>query len=396
MIRISLLTEIFNTGCIQRWNDKLRPIDLVELDFQAHRMMIAYFLGKFEESNKSFRWIDVIEGGVFDLLETSVLTDLRWNVKDKLKKDPKRRKKLDEYVSMQLEPLLSELNGDLYNRFNRHQKGKANIIARRLLNAAGTYARELEFRILEHANPGGYEIQKIRYSMDAAREKQKQRGYTRLYTVKQYQRLIDVCGELRFQGRWSHLHMAPRMSVLGHSMFVATVSYLLSLEAGACKQQQVNNFLLGLFHDLEETQTRDVRSPLKRKVPVIGETLEEISKEMMEREVIQLLPPSWQKEFRVLCLTEPGSDFAILDNIVTKVSSKQILDEYNHDTMNPFSGSIVKAADNLSAFLESVQAVKNGCGHPEVQAAIHSIPKDSENIKLGLLDVGLLYRDFLA
>ncbi len=393
MIRSSLLTEIFNTNCIHRWNDKLRPIDLVELDFQAHRMMIAYFLGNFEEHDINFRWIDVVENGVFDLLETSVLTDLRWNVKGKLKRDPNRREKLDEYVALQLKPLLSDINIDLYNKFNRHQRRKTNMIAHRLLEAAGAHAREWEFRIIERTNPKGYEIEKIRDLMDSEKSKHKQRGCNRLHKVKKYQRFIEVCGELRNQGRWSHLHMAPRMSVLGHSMFVATVSYLFSLEAGACEKQLVNNFFLGLFHDLEETQTRDVRSPLKAKLPVIGETLEEISKEMMEKEVIQLLPPSWQKEFRFLCLTEPGTDYAYINESFTQVKKEQILSEYNYDEYNPFSGSIVKAADNLGAFLESAQAVKNGCGSPEVQSAVFSIAKNAETVKIGRFDLGLMYRE---
>ena len=53
----------------------------------------------------------------------------------------------------------------------------------------------------------------------------------------------------------------------------------------------------------------------------------------------------------------------------------------------------MKAADNLGAFLEAVQAVKNGCGSPEVQAATYSIAKLYEGIKFGNLDLGLLYRE---
>ena len=33
---------------MQRWNDKIRPVELRELDKQAHKMVIAYLIGKFE------------------------------------------------------------------------------------------------------------------------------------------------------------------------------------------------------------------------------------------------------------------------------------------------------------------------------------------------------------
>ena len=55
MIRKSLLLRIFDAAYMQRWNDKLRPIELVELDKQGHKMIIAYILGKFEEDKNEFR-----------------------------------------------------------------------------------------------------------------------------------------------------------------------------------------------------------------------------------------------------------------------------------------------------------------------------------------------------
>jgi len=394
MVRTSLLVELFNTNCIQRWTDKLRPIDLIELDYQAHRMMVAYFLGKFEEGRSGFKWTDVIEGSVFDLLKTSVLTDLKWNVRERLNRYRDRREELNQYVSEQVKPLLSALDDSLYDRFIRHQNGSGTSpLVRRLLHAAAEHAREGEFRILEQANPQGYEIDAIRAAIDTEKERHNLRGCGQLHRFKNYQRFVDVCGELRYQGRWSHLHISPRTSVLGHSMFVATVSYLFSIEAGACEQQRVNNFTLGLFHDLPETQTRDVRGPLKRKLPVLEETLKELSEELLEREVIKLLPPKWRDDFETLCLTDLKQDFAFINGTRTPVTNADVMGQYNLDLFNPVSGCLVKAADDLSAFLESVQAVNNGCGSPEIQAGKYSIAKNYEGTKIGNLDLGLLYRE---
>lgn len=397
MIRTSLLVELFNANCIQRWTDKLRPIDLVELDYQAHRMMIAYFLGRFEEGRSGFKWTDVIEGGIFDLLKTSVLTDLKWNVSERLRGYPDRRDKLNQYVSEQVKPLLSDLDNSLYDRFIRHQNGGSiSPLVRRLLHAAAEHAREAEFRILEQANPEGYEISAIRAAIDKEKERHNLRGCRQLHRFKNYRRFVDVCGELRYQGRWSHLHISPRTSVLGHSMFVATISYLFSIEAGACEQQRVNNFMLGLFHDLPETQTRDVRGPLKKKLPVLDETLKELSRELLEREVTKMLPPKWQDDFETLCLTDLDQNFAFINGTRTPVTDADIMGQYNSDLFNPVSGRLVKGADDLSAFLESVQAVNNGCGSPEIQAGKYSITnkyEDPERGKIGNLDLVLLYRE---
>lgn len=49
MIKKALLETIYDSASMQRWNDKIRPVELRELDKQAHKMVIAYVIGKIEE-----------------------------------------------------------------------------------------------------------------------------------------------------------------------------------------------------------------------------------------------------------------------------------------------------------------------------------------------------------
>jgi putative hydrolase of HD superfamily len=86
MIGKAFILEIFNAAAMQRWNDKIRPVELKELDKQAHKMTIAYFLGKFEENTEGFNWIEVIEGGLFEFLERLVITDLKPQIFNRIKK----------------------------------------------------------------------------------------------------------------------------------------------------------------------------------------------------------------------------------------------------------------------------------------------------------------------
>ena len=47
---IAKLVERFTKAAsMQRWNDHIRPVELTELDKQAHKMIIAYVLAKSEE-----------------------------------------------------------------------------------------------------------------------------------------------------------------------------------------------------------------------------------------------------------------------------------------------------------------------------------------------------------
>ena len=79
MIRKGLIERFYEAASIQRWNDHARPLELTELDKQAHKMVIAYVLAKFEETErgKQVDWIRLIEGGLFEFLQRVILTDLK-------------------------------------------------------------------------------------------------------------------------------------------------------------------------------------------------------------------------------------------------------------------------------------------------------------------------------
>src|SRR5512147_1626524 len=105
MIRKAFLLKIFDAANMQRWNDKIRPVELRELDKQAHKMVISYFLGKFEEGEKGFDWIEIIEGGMFEFLQRLVLTDLKPQIYYKIREDREKYRALNAWVLKELDPV---------------------------------------------------------------------------------------------------------------------------------------------------------------------------------------------------------------------------------------------------------------------------------------------------
>ena len=78
MITKQLIERIFSAANILRWNDHIRPFDFFEIDKQAHKMIIAYIIAKFdEEENKKIDWFKLIEGGIFEFFHRTMLTDLK-------------------------------------------------------------------------------------------------------------------------------------------------------------------------------------------------------------------------------------------------------------------------------------------------------------------------------
>lgn len=394
MIRKALLLKIFNAAYMQRWNDKVRPVELVELDKQAHKMIIAYFLGKFEEGNPGFDWIKVIEGGLFELLQRLVITDLKPPIFYKIKADKEKYKQLNEWLFKEIGSVISPMGKDFAKRFRDYFSASEKGLNRRVLNAAHYYATKWEFDIIERANPGGYEIASIKQDLDRKQgEYSDLKGMAGLKENARYRDFLDLCGQLRFQTRWSNLHRIPKTSVIGHSLFVALLSYLFSVQLGACSRRRVNNYFTGLFHDLPEVLTRDIISPVKSSVEGLDELIKEYEKEQMNKEVYGLIPRTWHKEIRMFTEDE-FSGVIHVNGRRKRVSSADINEKYNEDRFNPRDGELVKAADGLAAFIEAHVAIRNGSRSHQFQEAKVAFKNKYGRANIAGINFGEIYADF--
>ncbi len=396
MIRKALILEIFGPASMQRWNDKIRPVELTELDKQAHKMIIAYMLGKFQEKNEGDRvdWIRIIEGGLFEFLQRLVITDLKPQLFYRIKEDRDKYEKLNEWVYTQIEKAISPLGGDFCRRFKGYLFETSEDTNKRILGAAHFYATKWEFDIIKQANPNGYEIPEIENRLQ-----KKQEEYYDLYGIQQlalYSKLdnfIDLCGQLRFQIRWSHLHRFPRTSVLGHMLIVAILSYLFSLEIGACRRRCINNYFTGLFHDLPEALTRDISHPVKRAVSGLDQLIKNYEKEEMKKRVHELIPDEWHPEIQMFTQAEFESIIQV-DGERKVVNSQKISDRYNQNKYAPRDGELVRAADDLAAFVEAYLATENGITSKDFQEAMHSLHSEYEDKTISGIEFSQIYEDF--
>jgi putative hydrolase of HD superfamily len=394
MVTKALILKLFNAAYMQRWNDKLCPVDLYELDKQAHKMVIAYFLGKFHEEEQGFSWIEIIEGGMFEFLQRIVLTDLKPPVFYKIKEDSEKYMNLNKWIYKQLGPFISPLGKDFCERFRDYFSNVDENLNRMILAAAHLYATLWEFDILERANPNGYEIVAIRERLNKGLEKYSDlEGMKQLGAHPNYKAFINLCGELRFQTRWSNLHRIPKTSVMGHSLLVAVLSYLFSLQVRACSQRCINNYFTGLFHDFPEVLTRDIISPVKGAVEGLNELVKAIEKEFMTDEVYALLPKEWHSQIELFTENE-FTDVVQTDSNRTKVKSREIFNSYNEDRYSPRDGTLIRVADDLVAFVEAYEAINNGCRHEEFVEAKIELKRKYNNRKVGSLNLGQLYADF--
>jgi putative hydrolase of HD superfamily len=180
---------------------------------------------------------------------------------------------------------------------------------------------------------------------------------------------------------------------MGHSLFVAILSYFFSLENRACSKRCLNNYFTGLFHDLPEVLTRDIISPVKRSIEGLSDLIKEYEKEQMEHEVYSLIPRAWHADIKRFTEDEFNSIVTVNGEIL-KVSSDTINDCYNDDQFNPRDGELVKASDSLAAFIEASVAIRNGSPSQGLVEARLSIRSKFEKSTIAGINFGEIYADF--
>jgi len=124
-IRKSLLQMIFSGSFMRRWNDKLRPFELWEVDKQAHKMIIAwvlYFLNsrKLPLRQKRVLGLEIIEGGIFEYLYRLIITDIKPPIFYKIKSNPVHYKQLTEWVFERLEPKIRPIGPEFWSKFKKY------------------------------------------------------------------------------------------------------------------------------------------------------------------------------------------------------------------------------------------------------------------------------------
>ncbi|MBU1487210.1 HD domain-containing protein, partial [bacterium] len=359
MITKELLEVIHEAASIQRWNDHIRPIELTELDKQAHKMVIAFVVAKFEEEDKEIDYRKLIEGGLFEFLHRIILTDIKPPVFHKLM--ARKGRQLNEWVLSQLNDIIADIEEGFTDRFKRYLfENDYAAIEKRILKAAHYLATNWEFKIIYALNSHSYGIDRTKAEIDNELEDYFDLiGVGKLSLFKKSYHFIDLCGQLRFQQRWAQTPRIPKTSVLGHMLIVAILSYLCSLQLKACPKRLYNNYFAALFHDIPEALTRDIVSPVKRSVEGLEEIIKEYEQTQLEEKILPLLPSTWHKEMRYF-LTDEFRGRILKDGEKEVVAGPKIDKLYNQDEYSPIDGEIIKACDNLAAYIEASLSLEHG------------------------------------
>jgi len=412
---------------IQRWNDRARTGQLVELDHFGQKMMLAYIIGTLEEEkNNTLDWGTIIYGGILHYIRKLKYFDMKPEVWSSIIKSIQDEDKdFDPYYealrdweslipnnlwttlkesSESLNKLGSSLRDEEGGDWSQFSKKGPKELAYSVLYAAHKLASYWEFLSIRPINSHNPETE------DTSRELLKEiqaldylDGVARMLNDNtRLSRFFGKISNLRYQQRWSHTYKQPPSTVMGHSALVSLFSALFLHFIGMsrkthCRPLIENTFWGALFHDLPEAATRDIVKPVK-------EALQKKGKE-------DLIRRTEMKLFRELLVTiydENGPSHAnykkLYDRIIyystgildiakasleddsefndRYIDSGQVVFESTKDFINlcdlaedkkQVSGRIIRLSDILAAYIEATQSIKAGIQDDEFQGAVQRI-----------------------
>ena len=291
----AMLYYMFDSANMHRWNDHYRTIDLTELDKQAHKAAIAWYLGKCEErAGNTVDWRTLIEHQLFAFIHRIAITDLKPPVYYELIKKEDNRRAINEYAYSVFQDMVPQMDEGFRGRFREYICEGSNLREDYILGAAHYLATRYEFDLIKDVNASVIDIEETRDEIEGQVESHREHNLAGLLLPpdedRKFQDFIKLVGQLRCQQRWARTPREPKTTVLGHCIFVANSVFLNDLDRGGVSDHEIyNDFYSGLFHDLPEVLTKDVITPVKTSSQDLTDSLGDIEVMMFNKKVIPLL-----------------------------------------------------------------------------------------------------------
>ena len=397
---------MFEAFSIERWNDLIRPFDLVEMDKAAEKMVLAYIIGKYEEdAGNKINWNWMINASLFDLLKKIALCDIKAPVQDLIKAEyPSEFLRLNEWVLNQYKPYIEDK--EFFSQFTIYIGQKAqsipipqeDLLTSRVYAAAHRYSTMRELQMLKLVNEQE-RYEKIEKELNASLAKYSGlRGLQLLLTKQRPFDFLLKIEQLRFQRRWNQTPRVPYTSVLGHCYFVAAITALLQKECGTamCQNRIYNNFFSALFHDLPEAVTRDIISPVKQATDALPQIVKRIEDEIVGRELVPLMEDFYSAEL-MYWTSDEFENRVLIDGKKISVSFDDLNKSYNRAEFSPVDGKLVRLADHLSALLEADISIKHGITSEHLQSGRANMLKSHpRGTVINGIDSGVLFEEITA
>lgn len=121
-------------------------------------------------------------------------------------------------------------------------------------------------------------------------------------------KILRKIATLRNKNRWAVQAYSMDCSVLGHLFDTGIFAYFMSLEQNSEDEvTAAKMFFMGLYHDIAESWTGDIPSPIKDRIPGFRKATEEFELKMLEEELYSNIPPFLQVKIKGITMEDESN-----------------------------------------------------------------------------------------
>lgn len=405
MLNWNFAKKLFDGFTILRWTDFIRPAEYVQIEKSASQSILTYIIGKeYEErTGKKINWRILVDKNIYGLLCKIATSDIKSTISNKIKKDHLNELKnfiiniyFDKSGNCKYTPdgLINKdkLNDYIMECNSEENRNPENRIEYEIFFLAHKYATYREFLQIIDFNRMSPDCNQVEMSLNPVNLKDMIMDETLkgiLFELSNkdtaLSKFFAYFEKLKPQIRWAQTYRIPQTTVLGHSMYVAMLTYF-SIEELSIKENTdnyiVDSFYSALFHDLPESLTRDIISPVKRNIENLEKELSFYEFAEVNEKIIPLIKDKkWKDDFLYL-----------LGSVL------------NNNEFSPFEdrifvlGHLIEFIDKIAAFMEAKMSVELGVNSDEIQKGIKNVTlklKDQQ-LRFNATDKILYCNDFLA
>lgn len=374
MFNKELVFKLFEAFSIQRWNDLVRPFDIVEMDKTAEKMFLSFIIGKYEEKNgHAVNWEKIINHSFFELLRRIALCDMKSPVQRIIRSEyPEEYRKINRWVFDKYKEIITDKA--FLDEFSAYLSIPADMsdISLRILRAAHKYSTIRELDMIRMVNEPFRLVEIDKCLQTDIAEFMDLQGLQLLVTRQQPYYFITEIEKLRFQTRWNQTPRVPATNVLGHSYFVAALTFLMTRTLRLPPHRLYTNFFAALFHDLPEAVTRDIISPVKQATDHLPEVVKHIEDEIVAKELLPLMDDYYRDEVLYFIQNEFDNRVCV-DGKLLCVESAALDTIYAAPHFRGIDGKLIRAADQIAAFAEADSSIRFGIRSEQLEQGRENI-----------------------
>jgi len=420
----TLIDLILQSFHMPLWNNKIKPIKMVEADrqFQATVCGWLYLMKKKMmpvdteniNSNTMANILDseekFVEFVIFEFMTRMIITDINPIVISRFKNgDSESIGELKKAIVRNITKFHEGHEGKFWKEYRVWVEEKflteTEEIESLCYDAGNAYASEYEYGIISKLGIYDYEKNDIEKRFKAKKDRFfscMKESDKALEIGNAIRFIMDFSGTFRSQQRWALVPRTPETTVQGHMFMVGVIAYLVSLDLGLGKSRATQNFLSAMMHDFGEGFVKDIISPIKS-ISNIEQIAKSLENENIYKYVIKPLKNDGEtfiarRLMFLLSLATTSNDYTTLslDNELHhvsefqsttvclncntfKIQEKAVVDKQSikceecRTDLFCRDGEIVNYADKLSAYIEVKASILNGVGKRSLDEPVQKL-----------------------